>query len=112
MLAQSDTATPIVENWLKQFERALIQSDDTLLASLFHYDSYWRDVLALSWCIMTVSGADAILTELKAHIPLTRPSSFRIDNDRTEPRLAGGRTSHPTSPLAAVFPSTTKGLFR
>ena len=35
MLAQSDTATPIVENWLKQFERALIQSDDTLLASLF-----------------------------------------------------------------------------
>ena len=69
MLAQSDTVTPIVENWLKQFEGALIQSDDVLLASLFHHRSYWRDVLALSWSIMTVNGADAILIELKTYVP-------------------------------------------
>ena len=100
MLAQSDTATPIVENWLKQFEGALIQSDDTLLASLFHYDSYWRDVLALSWRIMTVIGADAILNELKAFNPLTKPSNFRIDNDRTEPRRV---TRAGTEAIEAIF---------
>ncbi|HKH27783.1 MAG TPA: hypothetical protein VKA61_05525, partial [Sphingomicrobium sp.] len=75
-----------MENWLKQFEGALIQSDDALLASLFHHQSYWRDVLALSWRIMTVNGADAILSELKTSLPLTRPSNFKIDNDRTGPR--------------------------
>lgn len=100
MLAQSNTATPIVENWLKQFERALIQSNDTLLASLFHYDSYWRDVLALSWRIMTVIGADAILNELKAFNPLTKPSNFRIDNDRTEPRRV---TRAGTEAIEAIF---------
>src|SRR5215204_1562368 len=105
MLAQSNTATPIVENWLKQFERALIQSNDTLLASLFHYDSYWRDVLALSWRIMTVIGADAILNELKAFNPLTKPSNFRIDNDRTGPRRV---TRAGTEAIEAIFGFETR----
>ena len=100
MLAQSDAVTPVVENWLKQFERALIQSDDILLANLFHHDSYWRDVLALSWRIMTVSGADAILNELKPYIPLTRPSNFKIDNDRTGPRRV---TRAGTEAIEAIF---------
>ena len=28
-----------------------------LLKTLFHPDSYWRDVLALSWNIQTLNGA-------------------------------------------------------
>ena len=35
--------------------------DENLLKRLFHPDSYWRDVLALSWNIQTINGADAIL---------------------------------------------------
>ena len=43
-----------------------------LLKTLFHPDSYWRDVLALSWNIQTINGADAILKELKAARPQRR----------------------------------------
>ena len=70
MLAKTETesAAAAAESWLAQFERALAEPDDVLLKTLFHADSYWRDVLALTWHIKTVNGADAILRELKAHV--------------------------------------------
>jgi hypothetical protein len=67
MLARTETIVTIVENWLTQLEQALSESDDVLLKTLFHADSHWRDVLALTWRIMTVNGADAILKELRTH---------------------------------------------
>jgi len=79
MLARTDTVTMMVQNWLTQFERALAIPDDALLKSLFHADSYWRDLLALTWHIRTVSGLDAILRELKAHVapaPSRTPKVF------------------------------------
>ena len=39
-----------------------------LLKSLFHADSHWRDLLALTWRIRTVNGSEAVLEELKAHV--------------------------------------------
>ena len=69
MLAKTEKASvaTVVENWLAQFERALAEPDDALLKTLFHPDSHWRDVLALTWHIRTVSGVDAIVRELRAH---------------------------------------------
>ena len=84
-----------VGNWLAEFERALAQPDDRPLGSLFHAESHWRDVLALTWEIETVSGRDAILRELRAHAARARPRGFRIDPRRAEPRhvtRAGART--------------------
>ena len=80
MLAKTETesAASAAENWLTQFERALAEPDDVLLKTLFHADSYWRDVLALTWRIKTVEGADAILRELKAHVGRARPAGFRM----------------------------------
>ena len=66
MLDRSDDISTTVENWLAQFETALNASDDGLLTSLFHPDSYWRDTLALSWTLQTVNGRDEILRVLKA----------------------------------------------
>jgi putative flavoprotein involved in K+ transport len=66
MLDRTDDVSTAAENWLAQFESALAAPDDGLLKTLFHPESYWRDVLALSWSIQTVNGADAILRELKA----------------------------------------------
>ena len=33
---------------------------------MFGAESYWRDVLALSWNLQTLNGAEAILNELPA----------------------------------------------
>jgi len=56
MLARAEGNLTITEHWLAQLERALSDRDDTLLRTLFHADSHWRDVLALTWRISTVNG--------------------------------------------------------
>ena len=88
MLAKTETesAATTVGNWLAQFERALAESDDGLLKTLFHADSHWRDVLALTWDIKTVDGSDAILRELNANVGRARPAGFRTAPNRTAPR--------------------------
>jgi cation diffusion facilitator CzcD-associated flavoprotein CzcO len=88
MLARTETesAATFAENWLAQFENALAKPDGGLLKGLFHADSHWRDVLALTWDIKTLDGADAILRELNAHAGRTRPAGFRIAPQRTAPR--------------------------
>jgi thioredoxin reductase len=86
MLARADTVATIAENWLAQFEDALAARSRSRLQALFHADSHWRDVLALTWGIETVSGSDAILRELTTHAPRARPSGFNLDSRRTPPR--------------------------
>ena len=86
MLAGTETLATIANHWLGQFERALAARDAVLLKSLFHPDSHWRDVLALTWRITTLSGLDAIAGQLTAHAERARPAGFRTDPDRTAPR--------------------------
>jgi hypothetical protein len=76
----------IVEKWLAQFERAVRGHDDGLLRTLFHPESCWRDVLALTWHIQTVDGFDAILMQLKAQLDRVEPTGFRTAHNRTGPR--------------------------
>ncbi len=73
-------------NWLLRFERALTERDDGALATLFLPDSYWRDVLALTWRIDTVSGRETIVRELTAHAGRAAPTGFELDARRTAPR--------------------------
>src|SRR5712691_4536231 len=86
MLDRTDEISIAAENWLAQFETALAEPDDGLLKTLFHPDCYWRDVLALSWNLQTINGADAILIELKTHARRAAPGAFRVDPARTAPR--------------------------
>ena len=86
MLDKTDDVSIAAEHWLAQFETALTKPDPALLKTLFHPDSFWRDVLALSWNIQTLNGADAILNELKIHARRAAPSGFAIDPDRRAPR--------------------------
>jgi len=86
MLARADTVATIAESWLAQFEAALAAPGRPRLERLFHADSHWRDVLALSWHIKTVSGSDAIVRELATHAGRARPTGFKIDLHRTAPR--------------------------
>jgi putative flavoprotein involved in K+ transport len=108
MLDRTDkTLATIAENWLAQFERALADPDDVRLTPLFHRDSHWRDVLALTWHIRTVNGLDAILRELKAHVGRAYPTSFKTDPHRTAPRYV---TRAGTNAIEAIIRfETTEG---
>ena len=86
MLDRTDDVSISAENWLVQFESALASPNDGALKTLFHPDSHWRDVLALSWNLQTLNGADAILKELPALSRSTAPRHFKIDPGRAAPR--------------------------
>src|ERR1041384_1701394 len=73
-------------DWLTQFESALAGPDADRLKTLFHPDSHWRDVLALTWDIGTLSGADAVVRQLTAQAGRARPENFRIYPARAAPR--------------------------
>jgi cation diffusion facilitator CzcD-associated flavoprotein CzcO len=100
MLARAETIPTIVENWLAQFERALAEPGDELLRSLFHPDSHWRDLLALTWQIRTVDGRDAVVPELKRQARCAGATGFKIDPARTAP---GTVTRVGTSAIEAIF---------
>jgi len=100
MLDSTDDISVAAETWLAQFESALAKPADGLLKTLFHPDSYWRDVLALSWNLQTINGAEAILRELKARAISAAPSGFRIDPDRAAPRRV---TRAGTNTIEAIF---------
>jgi putative flavoprotein involved in K+ transport len=89
MLDKTDNIAVSAENWLVQFEAALSDGDDAALKSLFLAESYWRDVLALSWKLQTLNGAEAILGELPALARRAMPRNFAIDPDRAAPRRVG-----------------------
>src|SRR4029077_9229606 len=105
MLDKTDDISVAADNWLAQFEDALARSDEGLLKTLFHPESYWRDVLALSWNMQTINGADAILQELKARARSAAPREFAIDPDRRAPRkvMRAG-----TNAIEAIFRFETR----
>ncbi len=100
MLARTDTVATIAESWLAQFDQALAAPGRARLKTLFHPDSLWRDVLALTWHIKTVNGSDAILRELATHADRARPTGFKIDPHRTAPRNV---TRAGTDAIEAIF---------
>lgn len=75
-----------VDDWLAGFERALASVDDRALGELFHADSHWRDVLALTWRIETTDGRNAIVRSLGAAAAHAHPARFRLAAERTPPR--------------------------
>jgi cation diffusion facilitator CzcD-associated flavoprotein CzcO len=84
MLDRTEDLAALVETWLASFERALGDTDERALKALFLPDGYWRDVLALTWGINTLSGADAIAGALTASH--AGPTAFGLARHRTPPR--------------------------
>ena len=100
MLDKTEDISIAAEDWLVRFENALVAPSDGSLETLFHPDSFWRDVLALSWNLQTINGREAILNELSVHAARAAPSRFRIDPDRAAPRRV---TRAGTSSIEAIF---------
>jgi len=100
MLDRTDDVAAAAENWLAQFEGALANCKDGSLRVLFHPESYWRDVLALSWNLQTIIGADGIAKELSSFAEHAAPHNFRIDPERAAPRRV---TRAGTNAIEAIF---------
>jgi cation diffusion facilitator CzcD-associated flavoprotein CzcO len=100
ILTRPQAPATAAQDWLEQLERALARGDDALLAGLFVADSYWRDLLALTWRIQTIAGATAIARELNAAARRAGPSGFALAPDRTAPRRV---TRAGTETYEAIF---------
>ncbi|MGA7210212.1 MAG: hypothetical protein WBX78_15180, partial [Pseudolabrys sp.] len=74
------------QRWLASFESALQTNDVYAAAELFHADGLWRDVLAFTWTIQTMSGRAAIAATLRETLARTAPRNFHIPTKRTPPR--------------------------
>src|SRR5690242_9655878 len=86
MLTRAEDIAASVENWLSEFEGALANKKGAALKALFHDESHWRDVLAFTWQIKTITGADAIAVELKSCSIEVQPTGFAVASGRTPPR--------------------------
>jgi cation diffusion facilitator CzcD-associated flavoprotein CzcO len=83
-VVKQEALSRAVAQWLADFEQALRSPDESSLAVLFRPDAHWRDLLALTWRVGTVSGTPKIIESLKRHGATA--SGFEIDHRRTPPR--------------------------
>ena len=80
-----------VDNWLQSFNEVISQQKNIdeskkILSNLFFEDSHWRDILALTWKIQTVSGKSNVIENLLNKIMDVSAKNFQIDQRRTPPR--------------------------
>ena len=80
------TAAAEAARWLESAETALRREDMSAAAELFLPDGLWRDVLAFTWNIQTMSGRAAIEEMLRKTVARTQPKNFHIPSRRTPPR--------------------------
>ena len=83
-VAQSEKE--LVERWLGQFDVALQSESRTSVAALFAPDGHWRDLLAFTWFITPLQGADDIAALMVAKQGSARARGFAIAEGRTPPR--------------------------
>jgi cation diffusion facilitator CzcD-associated flavoprotein CzcO len=84
-----------VDAWLEAFSAALDRRDAEGAASLFLPDGHWRDLLAFTWDIQTVSGRPAIAAQFARTLAAIRPTGITVAPGRVAPRLvarAGQKT--------------------
>lgn len=86
MLDRTKDIAASAQGWLDELEHTLGTPDPAALDRLFLSDSFWRDVLALSWNLQTLAGRDTIAQELTTLAPKAAPANFAIAPNRAAPR--------------------------
>lgn len=100
MLDRTKDISVSAQGWLDAFERLLHKPDPATLDRLFLTDSFWRDVLALSWNLQTIAGRETITQALVALAPKASPTNFKIAQNRAPPRWV---TRAGTNTIEAIF---------
>ena len=73
----------VVQDWLDRFGDALTAGEAERLTPLFAADCHWRDVVALTWSIGTVSGSADVCGALVRSAAEAGPAGFAAARDRT-----------------------------
>jgi len=102
---QPVTPEAATTRWLAAFETAMSRADVGSVAALFHPDGIWRDLVALTWHLRTITGAPQVAEALLRAVASTNPTDFRIANGRTAPRWVSRAG---TETLEALFSFETK----
>ena len=100
LVATEQTLTETANRWLAAFETALSDGDFRSVVNLFRENCHWRDLLAFTWDIKTVSGAGNIVEALRLFGVSADASDFQTDSRRTAPRLV---TRIGTEVIEAIF---------
>ena len=76
-------STQQVSEWLSDLGTALDRADFDAAVQMFEEDSYWRDLVSLTWNIKTLEGKENIKAMLEATVPDAKPGQWRIEGDAT-----------------------------
>ena len=83
---QADITQP-VEAWLTRLNEAAARPTPQNVGALFLADGHWREAVALSWELKTVTGREAIAKDLAAAMKKLGARDFAIDPKRLAPRI-------------------------
>ena len=101
MLDRTKDISVAAQAWLDEFAGALGKPESAAaLDRLFLAESFWRDVLALSWNLQTLAGRSAIAQALATLASRAAPAHFEIAPNRAPPRWV---TRAGTSNIEAIF---------
>ena len=80
-----------IDEWLINFNQAISSKVNKetaieLLDALFFDDSHWRDLLALTWKIQTLSGKNNIINKVYESVLNVQAQGFLVDKNRAQPR--------------------------
>src|SRR5690606_19021884 len=64
--------------WLQRFEAALASPETAEWNDLFASECWWRDLVALTWNIVTLEGADSIAAMARHQAPLIGARDFAL----------------------------------
>ncbi len=87
---QSISPQQRVDAWLADFEAGLAARDIDRVVAMFAVDSFWRDLVTVTWNLKTVEGRDGIADMLTARLADVGPQGFRTTETPDE---ADGVTS-------------------
>ncbi|KAF9065637.1 hypothetical protein BDP27DRAFT_1331715 [Rhodocollybia butyracea] len=102
-------AKAVATDWFNAFTTAASAADIDALVSLFIPESFWRDILALTWNFRTFIGRDNIQNFLKARLSLSKPHTFTL-RPTTLPSNNHTPTSHGSPSLGNT--GTASGVAR
>lgn len=75
-MEEADNNVARCQAWLDSLDVSLASGDIDAAGALFNDESYWRDLVSLTWNIFTAEGRESIETMLN-QVPAL-PSSFRV----------------------------------
>mgnify|MGYP006278044583 CR=1 FL=1 len=89
----------LATRWLQTFSQAIGAADPAALSTLFHADSHWRDLIAFTGGVSTLSSGPVIVRALAERAASRKPVSFEIDARYSAP----ARTTRAGYEIVEVF---------